>query len=94
MWAAHGKKSEAIRILLEHGAPVNDRDADGKTALMYACDEPDYPSWGSPQECISRLLKAGAKLSIIDRQGLTATDYARKNNDSAILTYLRKQSKH
>jgi ankyrin repeat protein len=41
MLTAYNGHTETARVLLDHGAPVNDRDGSGRTALMYAASGPN-----------------------------------------------------
>jgi uncharacterized protein len=69
---ASGERAEArlkggqlTQYLIDHGAPLEEKDSQGRTAVFYAA--PDS---------LLRLLKAGASVSVIDNEGLTALDYA------------------
>jgi ankyrin repeat protein len=57
-----------VKILLDHGAPVNARDGPGRTALIYS-----FYGYGDPKspqfEIIERLLKAGADPNIVSYRG-------------------------
>jgi len=54
--AAYNGHSEAIKLLLEHGATIDARDIEGKTALLHACTGP-FP------ETVKILLDAGADIN-------------------------------
>lgn len=65
----------SVRVLLECGAEVDIRNADGRTALMIAASRGDA-------DCVRLLLDAGADRTLQDAKGWTAMDYARWNLDS------------
>jgi ankyrin repeat protein len=54
--AAYNGHTEAIKLLLEHGATIDARDTEGKTALLHACTGP-FP------EAVKVLLDAGADIN-------------------------------
>jgi ankyrin repeat protein len=58
-----------VKLLLTHGAHVNDRDEMSKTALVHAVDR-------GAVEVVEALLQAGADASIPDEKGTTALMYA------------------
>ena len=70
-----------VRLLLAAGAPLNSRDDDGKTALIYAS------SFGSP-ETVDVLLAAGAEVNSRSKYGVTALHVASKRGDIAIVRAL------
>lgn len=71
-----------VKILLDHGANVNSRiDRKGTTALMIAARE------GFTE--IVKLLIQSADINKKDDHGHTALDYARFNNENAIIELLR-----
>ena len=73
----------ALYHLLDHGAEVNAKDNDGKTALMLAARE-------GPLASVQALLAKGADISATNRWGETALTYAHQGRQSAIVRLLRK----
>ena len=67
--AAAAASSQAVQLLLRHGAAVDARDARGRTALDLACA-------ASAEACVQMLLAAGAAPNILSR----GFDLARKCN--------------
>lgn len=63
--------AQVVRALLEKGADVNLRDAEGMTALMYAIRDPRAES-----EAVEALLSGGAKVDTQDESGRTALTWA------------------
>jgi ankyrin repeat protein len=62
--AAWRARHQTVKLLLEHHAPVNARDAQGRTPLMLAvkaCVDSYWSDWRSP-ESVDALLRAGASL--------------------------------
>uniref|UniRef100_A0A8D2B9K7 Uncharacterized protein n=1 Tax=Sciurus vulgaris TaxID=55149 RepID=A0A8D2B9K7_SCIVU len=55
-------KGHVCRFLLDHGADVNSRDKNGRTALMLACEI------GS-STIVEALIKKGADLNLVDSLG-------------------------
>lgn len=70
-----------IDALLASGTPVNARDADGKTALIWAAQM-------GHERVVRRLLALGANRSLVDSSGLTALQHAKKNDYPGIITLL------
>ncbi len=79
--ASSARKPQIVRALLSGGANVNDVSSGGVTPLMSA-------AWWGHLDIAKILLEAGADTAIADPQGLTARDYARKNNKSSVVRYL------
>ena len=82
MWAAGysdntptGDALNTIDILIDEGAALNMQDNRGQTALMIA-SEMDHV------EIVKRLLSLGARTDLINKQGWTALDLARKANST------------
>ncbi len=69
MLAAHQGHVDIVRILLSHGANLEQRDADGDTALHYAC-------FGNQPDCISLLLSKGADINSINSTGCSSLHIA------------------
>jgi len=66
MAAAQWKRLDVIEFLLENGASLRSVDeADGRTALMYAC-------LSGSHRCAELLVEAGADVNVRDRYGMTA----------------------
>lgn len=65
MWATAAGQTEAIRVLLEHGADVNAQDADGDTALMRAARRGHIAA-------LDGLLASGADPNLGGNSGRTA----------------------
>ena len=65
----HGAK---VRILLDHGADPNARDAVGRTPLHLLAAR------GAGRDAIRALAHAGADLKVRDEAGRTPLDYARR----------------
>lgn len=59
------KRAEMVPLLLDHGAPIDARDEDGWTALMWA-------SWSGLPKTTRQLLDRGASVSPADKLGNTA----------------------
>jgi ankyrin repeat protein len=66
--AAWRARHQTVKLLLEHHAPVNARDAQGRTPLMLAvkaCVDSYWTDWRSP-ESVDALLRAGASIDGIE----------------------------
>jgi uncharacterized protein len=62
-------KSEVLKLMIEHGADVNIRDANGSTPLMHAAKRGN-------NLIVQMLLAAGADPSAKNNEGVTALDLA------------------
>jgi ankyrin repeat protein len=56
------ESTEAVRLLLDLGAPVNDRDRNSETPLH-------GPAWRGSNEAVTLLVNAGAKLDVRNNRG-------------------------
>ena len=65
---------ETAKAVLEHGAPVNAVDSDGKTALMIVAGT----NHKSRFQCVELLCDFGARVNVVDKNGRTALRYAEK----------------
>ena len=80
--AMRGKK-DALRSLIQQKADVNLPQIDGTTALMWAVR-------GDDLESADLLLKAGAKVTAVNRDGATPLQLAALNGNAAIIDRLLK----
>lgn len=80
--AAAGHGAKFVRLLLDAGADVHWRDADGDTALMSAASFDDT-------EVIQMLLNAGADPNVENHKGHTAYWYALTYNNPKVIELLR-----
>jgi ankyrin repeat protein len=76
--AASWCHTDVLALLIKHGARVNARDEDGKTALMWAAGSGLHES---SRSAVELLLARGARLGLKDKRGLTAEDYARREGN-------------
>jgi len=76
-----------VRVLLAKGADVQARDANGRTALMYAAEN------GDPT-IVQALLTNGADVNARDWQGWTALIYAAENGDITTVQTLLAHKAH
>ena len=82
-WAAIGNQTGVAKILIEHGANVNHVDTKGMTALLYAASI-DF----GDAAMIQLLLKSGASPTARSKEGLTASEIARKYGHQQVLKSL------
>ncbi|MBV8379241.1 MAG: ankyrin repeat domain-containing protein [Paucibacter sp.] len=81
-YAASGETMAAARWLLKHGADVNARGPEGRTALMMAA------GFG-PVDLADVLLAAGADVTARDEHGRSAADYAANAGHDALRAHLQ-----
>ena len=67
------------KILLENGADINAKNADGSTPLMYAASKNENP------KIAITLIKAGASLKEKNDNGKTALYYLKKRDDWPVI---------
>jgi ankyrin repeat protein len=70
-----GEQDKCMKLLLKHGADVNERSFDGKTALIYLSKY----NWSSAD--LDYLIGLGANLNLTDYEGETALHMAVKQNN-------------
>lgn len=83
--------SEGFKYLLKHGADVNLKDDDGKTAFMYAAER------GADDEYIQLLLDKGSDINSQDNEGKTAIMLSLINtvsNDSCLDRYYERMTEN
>ncbi|HOT61867.1 MAG TPA: ankyrin repeat domain-containing protein [Treponemataceae bacterium] len=73
MMASYFGNAALVARLVSVGASVNAADDQGKTALMYACEQ------NQDDSAIRALIEAGADLSLRDEEGALARDYIARN---------------
>jgi ankyrin repeat protein len=71
----------AIELLIQRGASLDQRDAEGMTALALAAEM-------GFQEAVEMLLAAGADPNVLDNAGTTALDVAEEHGAHDISTVL------
>jgi ankyrin len=71
-----------VKLLIENGAAVESKDADGMTALHHASRE-------GHTEIVSLLLKRGARVRDRDRSGDNALDIAEQFSKIQVIDLLR-----
>jgi ankyrin repeat protein len=84
MHSAGSQKSniEVIRVLLAHGANIDEQDEHGETALMKAASVCNV-------EIVMELISAGANVSITNKDGDKAVDFAEAIGQVRIAEILR-----
>lgn len=82
-WAAIGNQTAVAKVLIEQGADVNHVDAKGMTPLLYAASI-DF----GDAAMIQLLLKSGADPGARTKEGLTASEIARKYGHRQVLKSL------
>lgn len=70
------------KLLLEAGADIHHRCEDGTTALHFA-------AWRGPVEIVEFLLRNGARSGVVDDQGRTPLDHARRSEAPGKETIIR-----
>lgn len=93
-----------VKDLLDHGADPNIQDMSGRTALMHICEhkQKNYNESAStyaslkPALCktIILLLKHGADLTLKNKDGLTALDFAHARGDQEMVDLLTNYLAH
>lgn len=78
-YAADGRDTTGIRLLLAHGGNINARNNEGQTPLHIAAD-------GQNHEIIRYLLSAGADPEIVDNEGNTPAQVIKNNGKKVLLS--------
>jgi uncharacterized protein len=84
--AAHLGHDEVVRILIEAGAPLDNVNNLGWTALIEAVILGD--GGARHQKTVAHLVKAGADRSIADKNGVTPLEHARERGYAQIVKML------
>ena len=82
MYACQVISSSQIKILLAHGANINETDSLGTSALMIAAAI-------QPASVGKILIRHGASLNVRNKIGYTARDYSIHSNNKPMTSYLR-----
>lgn len=80
------ENNNAVQMLLQHGAKVDERDDEGRTPLMLVALEKRDPV--AMTQTAATLTAAGADQKAVDNRGLTALDYARNNKRKVLSDFL------
>lgn len=81
MWAAQADKPMSIGLLLDRGAQIDARDANGQTPLMLAAHRGNATT-------VAFLIERGADVLLRDDKGQTAADCARRQDKFATAVLL------
>ena len=81
-WAAWTGQIEAVKLLLDHGAPIDGPGMHGKSALIWAVQ-------GNKKEVVTLLLERGADINAKDSNGETAFTMADRNGPQEMAQFLR-----
>ncbi|XP_058521263.1 ankyrin repeat and death domain-containing protein 1A [Ochotona princeps] len=82
-WAAGAGHEQAVRLLLEHEAPVDDADVFGVNALLLS-------AWFGHLQIVQVLVSFGAKVHCENEDGLTLLHCAVQKGHVPVLAYLMK----
>ncbi|XP_038938402.1 ankyrin repeat and death domain-containing protein 1A isoform X3 [Rattus norvegicus] len=80
-WAAGGGHEQAVRLLLEHGAAVDDVDSFGMTALLLS-------AWFGHLQIVQILVNAGARVHWESKDGLTLLHCAAQKGHMPVLAFI------
>jgi len=78
---ADKKHAPMVKTLIAHGAPIDQQDKDGWTALMWA-------SWSGMPRVVEELLKANASVILTGNKGFTALSLAAVRGNANIVKQL------
>jgi uncharacterized protein len=80
--AASSNDLEAVKSSIAQGANVNDKDKDGKTALIYASEKGNA-------DIVKFLIAQGANVNAKDKDGKTALMYAADKGHTDVVALLK-----
>ncbi|XP_074183668.1 ankyrin repeat and death domain-containing protein 1A isoform X8 [Rhinolophus sinicus] len=80
-WAAGAGHEQAVRLLLEHGAAVDDEDVFGMNALLLS-------AWFGHLRILQILVNSGAKIHCENKDGLTLLHCAAQKGHVLILAFI------
>ncbi|GAB1294362.1 Ankyrin repeat and death domain-containing 1A [Apodemus speciosus] len=80
-WAAGAGHEQAVRLLLEHGAAVDDVDSFGMNALLLS-------AWFGHLQVVQILVNAGAKVHCESKDGLTLLHCAAQKGHMPVLAFV------
>ncbi|MEJ1285471.1 ankyrin repeat and death domain containing 1A [Cricetulus griseus] len=80
-WAAGAGHEQAVRLLLEHGAAVDDVDSFGMNALLLS-------AWFGHLQIVQLLVNAGAKVHWESKDGLTLLHCAAQKGHMSVLAFV------
>ncbi|XP_052568523.1 ankyrin repeat and death domain-containing protein 1A isoform X5 [Peromyscus californicus insignis] len=80
-WAAGAGHEQAVRLLLEHGAAVDDVDSFGMNALLLS-------AWFGHLQIVQILVNAGAKVHCESKDGLTLLHCAAQKGHMPVLAFV------
>lgn len=81
-WAAWTGQIEAVKLLLDSGAPIDGPGMHGKSALIWAVQ-------GNKKEVVTLLLERGADINAKDNNGETAFTMSDRNGPQEMAQFLR-----
>ncbi|KAG2471229.1 AND1A protein, partial [Polypterus senegalus] len=80
-WAAGAGHEQALRLLLEHGAAIDDEDSFGMNALLLA-------SWFGHLKILQILVNAGAKINCDNKNGMNLLHCAAQRGHIKVLEFI------